>query len=84
MSEKIEVAWGVGLEHTCLNCKFFDQFKIPNDDADGHCRLHAPTVLIDPVPALPQTRIRTAWPTVTVDDWCGDGERIDQAHNEEG
>ena len=58
----------------CKVCDFFDQFLVPDSDADGKCRRHAPSVFINNIPYPAPANFQTIFPTVTVDDWCGDGE----------
>ena len=56
----------------CGKCDYFDQFKIQDPDHSGKCRRHAPTIIADNVPYPAPTNVRTVFPEVNVDDWCGE------------
>ena len=52
---------------TCNSCRFFD---------GNECRINPPVVIVDG-----NARVRSMWPAVTRDDWCGSHERLEQAHH---
>jgi hypothetical protein len=50
---------------TCVTCVFFNRFRPPTDHG-GQCRFHAPLMQI-----TKEHGVKTIWPLVYVDSWCG-------------
>lgn len=54
-------------EHKCRNCKFL--IVRDCDDPNGDCHRRSPLVT-----GGMMSSVETAWPSVNLDDWCGDFE----------
>ena len=57
-------------DERCGGCRYFRADEARARDEDGECRRRSPSLVIDRDPSGAQ-RLRSEWPPVWRDDWCG-------------